>query len=599
MQVKFNVPKTRVMFINDRGMSEYRNMMGFPAFLREGPYFYVPAKWAVVNNVLNRLSRDRAFKGKIQIDKDVFDFCKSEHKLKPIPESFKYHTTPMDFQEIALRYIYTTGSAGLLLDPGMGKSKVVLDYIWLMQFNKVVIVCPKPLLFVWEDEIKTHRPELLNYYTVKSTNWEQEKEGIAKARVVIINYNKAVTFRHQLQNQGFDFIHLDEFLIKDPKTERTQQITELAKKIQYRAGGSGTLINNSILDVFCPVRFLEPALVGGNYRNFMDRHTVRARVKPGEESSVRAIVGFKGMDEARSILESCCIVMTKEQWLKNMPEKKFHDIYVPMSEQQKEVYDSLTKNYIAEFKGEYIEIDNALVMLSKLYQISNGFLYKTAKPEIDLKETDALAANDMDELLQNDSRKRRPKRVKMFFDEQPKIEALKDIILNKIPERKAIIWFNMEAELDLIKALLEKEGKSFSVIKGGEGKIGEKVREFNANPAIQYLVCQSKSVNYGITVLGVSEEKLDESDYEPFPGINPEVHTQIFYSINFSLEVYLQQQDRIHRLGQKHQCDYFRIFANSSVEHQIRHAITEKMTIRRDMLIDIADKIRKSDKDLV
>lgn len=598
MQVKFNLNKTRVMFINEDG-TEYKNMMGFPAFLREGPYFYVPAKWAVVNNVVNRLAKDRQFKGKLKLDKDVYEFCKSEHRLKPIPESFQFHTKPMDFQEIALRYIYTTGSAGILLDPGMGKSKVILDYIWLMQFKKSVIICPKPLLFVWEDEIKVHRPELSNYYTVKSTDWDAEKEGISRAQVVIINYNKAVTFRPQLEKCGFEFIHLDEFLIKDPSTMRTQGITALSRNIPHRAGGSGTLINNSVLDVFCPVRFIEPSLVGWNYKHFMDRHTVRAKIKPGEESAIRAVVAFKGLDEARSILESCSIVMTKEQWLKNMPEKKFHDIYVPMSQQQKDVYDSLAKNYIAEFKGEYIEIDNALVMLSKLYQVSNGFIYKTAKPEAELKETDALAANDIDELMQDDSRKRRPKRQKMFFDEQPKIEALRDIVLKKIPERKAIIWFNMEAELDLIQGMLLAEGKSFSVIKGGEGKIGEKVREFNANPAIQYLVCQAKSVNYGITVLGVSEEKLDESDYEPFPGINPEVHTEIFYSLNFSLEVYLQQQDRIHRLGQKHQCDYYRIFANSTVEHQIRHAITEKMTIRRDMLVDIAEKIRKTDSDLV
>lgn len=598
MQIRFNQNKTRVLFINDGGISEYKNMMEFPAFLREGPYFYVPAKWAVVNNVIARLSKSRQFKNRLKVDKDVYEFYNTVPKLKEIPESFKYHTLPMDFQEIALRYLYTVESAGLLLDPGMGKSKVVLDYIYLMKFVKAIVVCPKPLLFVWEDEIKIHRPEL-NYYTVKTTDWEFEKQGIEKSQVTIINYNKAVTFCTELSKMGFQFIHLDEFLIKDPKTDRTKSLTKLSKSIPYRAGGSGTLINNSILDVYCPVRYLEPSLVGENFSHFMNKFTVQKVLTKQEGASTKAVVAYRGMDEARAILESCSIVMTKEQWLRNMPEKKFHDIYVTPSEEQKAVYDSLLRNYIAEFKGEFIEIDNALVMLSKLYQVSNGFIYKTDKPEIDFKPNDALAANDLDDLLQDDIRKRRPKRTKLFFDQQPKIEALKNIIKIKIPNRKAIIWFNMEAELDLIKALLETESKTFLIIKGGENKIGEKVREFNANPAIQYLVCQAKSVNYGITVLGVSEDKLEESEYEPFPGVNPEVHTEIFYSINFSLEVYLQQQDRIHRLGQKHQCDYYRIFSNTSVEHQIRHAITEKMTIRKDMLIDIAEKIRKNDKDLV
>lgn len=588
------------MFINE-DIKEYKKLMEFPAFLRDGPYFFVPATWAVARNVYMRMRND--FKTmKFKVDLDVHEFLTSTPKLKEIPESFKFFTEPMDFQRIALRYIYTVGSGGILLDPGMGKSKVTLDYIALMGFKRVIIVCPKPLLFVWEDEIKFHRPDL-TFYTVKTTNWEKEKEGILNNRVTIINYNKAVTFEHNLKEVGYEYIHLDEFLIKDPKTTRTKALTEISKVIQYRTGGSGTLINNSIMDVFCPVRYLQPALVGWNYRNFLDRHAVKVAVKKGEQGSVQAIVAFKGMDIARSILESCSIVMTKEEWLKGkIPEKVFHDVYVTPSAQQKEVYNSLMKNYIAEFRGNFIEIDNPLVMLSKLYQISNGFLYKTDKPEVDIKKTDAFAANDLDDLLQDGSeRKRKPKRETLFFDEQPKVEALRDICVNKIPIKKAIIWFNMSAELELIEAMMQKEGKTYSVIKGGESNIGKKVREYNANPAIQYLICQAKAVNYGITVLGTTIEKLEDSDseYEVMPNISPEVHTEIFYSMNFSLEVYLQQQDRIHRIGQKHVCDYYRIFANTSIEHQIRKAAVDKMSIREELLVDIAHKLRESDANLV
>lgn len=600
MRIKFNQNKTKVYFINDDA-KEYKFLMNYPAFLREGPYFFVPSKWAVVRNVFMRLRNDMAKSTKWAIDKDVHEFINEKPKLREIPESFKFFTEPMDFQRIALRFMYTVGSGGILLDPGMGKSKVTLDYIALMEFKKVIIVCPKPLLFVWEDEIGIHRPDL-NFYTVKTTDWEKEKEGILSKQVTIINYNKAITFASELAGIGYDYIHLDEFLIKDPKTERTKELTKLSKTIQYRSGGSGTLINNSIMDVYCPVRFLEPSLVGGNYSHFLDRHAVKVAVKRGEDSSVRAIVAFKGMDIARSILESCSIVMTKEEWLKGkIPEKQFHDVYVSPSPEQKEVYDSLMRNYIAEFKGEFIEIDNPLVMLSKLYQVSNGFLYKADKDETEMKNGDAMAVNDMDELLQDNPRKRRPKRKTLFFEEQPKVEALRQIVCDKIPERKAIIWFNMSAELELIEAMLIKENKSYEVIKGGEANIGKKVRRFNADPSIQYLVCQAKAVNYGITVLGTTVEKLEEEDneFEIMPNINPEVHTEIFYSMNFSLEVYLQQQDRIHRIGQKHVCDYYRIFLNTSIEHQIRKAAIDKMSIREEMLVDFAHKLRETDSNLV
>ncbi|EJD67192.1 hypothetical protein BB65665_12662, partial [Bacillus sp. 916] len=158
MIIQFNASKTKVLFQHEDA-ADYKLLHSFPAFKRdrETPHFYVPAKSQIVYNVYHRL---RKRKKTLKVAKDVLEFMNEPFALKKIPESFKYHTKPMDFQEIALRYLYTVGSGGILLEPGMGKSKVALDYICLMQFKKVLIVCPKPLLFVWEDEIRIHRPEL-------------------------------------------------------------------------------------------------------------------------------------------------------------------------------------------------------------------------------------------------------------------------------------------------------------------------------------------------------------------------------------------------------------------------------------------------------
>jgi SNF2 family DNA or RNA helicase len=286
--------------------------------------------------------------------------------------------------------------------------------------------------------------------------------------------------------------------------------------------------------------------------------------------------------------------MTKEKWL-TLPPKHFHDIFVPLTEEQKRVSQELTRNYFSIVGGIEMEIDNALVMLSKLYQISNGFLYWTPPGEENEVE------NETTELLADEPKKRKKKlkRQTIFFEDSAKIEALRKLTGETLPDRRAIIWFNMEAEYTLIKNMLEQQGKTFLTIKGGESDTGGKVRLFNTDPSIQYLVCQARSVNYGITVLGTTMEKLEETDFEIFPGISPEVHTQIFYSMNFSLEVYLQQQDRIHRLGQKHDCDYYRIFALSPVEKKIREAITEKLTIRHSLLVDIAEKIHNEEGGLV
>ena len=574
MRLSFSSDRSHIIFLH-KDAHEYKFLHSFPAFIRLGPYFAIPAKINVLHNVVQRIRKHRK---DINLDKDVYDFLQTPFKLRELPDSFKFHTQPMDYQLLALRYLYTTGSGGLLLDPGMGKSKVVLDYIALQGFKRSLIICPKALLFVWEDEIAVHRPELADsVYVVKTTDWDLEKEGVSNSRVVVLNYNKAVGFEKQLSSSGFDFMHIDEFLIKDPSTDRTKSLTRISKNIPYRCGGSGTLINNTVLDVFSPVRYIEPSLVGWNFTNFKDKHTVP------NPKDVKQIVAFKGVDEARSILESCSIVMTKERWLK-LPEKVFHDVSVSLSPEQKDIYWSLMRNYTAEVGGHVIDIDNPLVMLSKLYQISNGFLY------INRKEDEA--GNEVGELLAEDGRKPKAKRETYFFQEPAKVAALRRILTEKIPDRKAIIWFNMEAEYVLIKQLLDELDSSYLTIKGGERSTGDKVREFNRTPSIQWLVCQAKSVNYGITVLGTSAEKLEADDIEVMPGISPEVFTQVFYSMNFSLEVFLQQQDRIHRLGQKHKCEYYRIFASTPVEQRIREALSDKMTLRKDMLVDIINKLK-------
>jgi SNF2 family DNA or RNA helicase len=477
---------------------------------------------------------------------------------------------------------------------------VTLDYIHLKRFSKTLLVCPKALLFVWEDEILTHRPEL-SFYVVKTTDWEKERAGIEAAQVVIVNYTKAVTLKGFFKRAGFEFIHVDEALIKDPGTARTKALTELSGAIPYRCLGSGTLVNNTVLDVFAPVRFLHPSLVGGSYHSFEKTYAVIQETKKDENGkSKRFVAGYRNKDEVRSILDSCCIVMSKDKWL-SLPKKQFHDILVPMQGSQKSTYDDLRSNYICKIPGTdtYLEVDNPLVMMAKLFQISSGFIYTTPQPE-EMGIFEGVEGRPKDGEGEEGSGSGTPpskklKRETYFFKENPKAQALKKLLIEKVVNKRAIVWYNMSAELTILEKVFSELGITYEVIKGGEKKTGEKVRHFNRNKQLQLLVCQAKSVNYGITVLGHKAASEDLEGVDPscvVPELESQVYTQIFYSLNFSLEVYLQQQDRVHRIGQDHACDYYRLFTTSAVERKLRSALDDKMGIRMDMLVDIATKLR-------
>jgi SNF2 family DNA or RNA helicase len=562
---------------------EYQALGRFPAFIKQSGYHVCPAVLSIAYSVASRIQEK--FKKKIRVDQDVAVWLESDFKLKELPADYHWHTTPKDFQVIALRYLYTLGSGGLALDPGMGKSKVALEYIYLMKFKRSVVVCPVPLLFVWEDEIKIHRPEL-SFHVVSSTDWGVEvAAGMLTKDVIIVNYTKVALMKYRFKETPIDFLYLDECLIKDITTDRTKTMLEIGAAIPYKSWGSGTIINNTPLDLYCPTRFVQPSLVGTNYTHFKDTYTVQVPMKDerGQPTKRMSIVAFKGQKEMKSILESASIVMTKDVWLK-LPSKTFHDIQVQMSPVQKTAYYELQRNLYTNIDGFEVQVDNPLVRAAKLYQISNGFVY--TYPEDEEEVTASLLSLDY-----KPKKKNLKDRTTYYFKDQPKLDALERILTERISGRKAMIWFNMGAERQLITDRLDKLGQTYLTIEGGDKKIGEKVRQFNRDPNIRFLVCQSKSVNYGITILGSKKKDLEEAGIEIMPGIDPSVHIQIFYALSYSLEVYLQMQDRIHRLGQEHPCEYFRLYSNSPIEKRILQVLDDKQYIKTSMMVDVAETL--------
>ena len=554
------------------GKAEAKSLRKFPGLLSFGLEKYCVSKPHVVTNLVERLQA-RGFKPKL--DADTHALVHGTFKLRPIPEGFVFLTDPLEHQVLALRFLLTVGCAGLLLEAGMGKTKIILDYIALQCFNKTLIIAPKALLFVWEDEVAKHRHDK-TVYVVKTTDWESEKEGILKADIVVVNYSKAVLLESQLCSIPWDYLNVDEFLIKDPTSLRTNSITKIGEQIKYKTGASGTLVNNTPLDVFAPVRFLEPSLTGTSYANFRDEYSVVKEAIKQNGDSYRAIVGFRKQPEVKSILHSCSIVMTKEQWLKNLPSKKFVDVQTYITDEQREHYHNIAGNYITKIGDRYVEVDNPLTVLCKLLQIANGFLYITDNSE------------ELEWMGVSEKKPKKAKREIHFFEHQPKAERLIELLSNELVNRRAIIWYNLYAERLIIEKHLAAKGIPYLVIAGGEKDTGGKVKEFNSSNKYHVLLCQAKSVNYGVTVLGSKPELLEGEDVEAIPDVDTEVYTQVFYSLSFSLEVYLQQQDRTHRIGQTRECEYYHILSNSPIERDLVKKLKDKLLLREDFLTDIA-----------
>lgn len=605
--------------------ADRNKLMKFPGFQRVKGKFLMPKKPSVIQDIIRRFKK--VYKDPISAPPEFKKYMVSTEGLLEIPEDFPWVSKPYRHQEMALRFLYTHGSAGLLLEPGLGKTFVVLNYIKLMGFSKSLIVCPKALLFVWEDEVALHRPDL-SIHVMESTSWDDrisnaearavkwasvassESEGTEEYKravlneksalrelnklpglklndmnaasnsdIIVVNYEKVTPGLDMLSRMGFDMIAIDEGLIKDMKANRTKAIHKLGSNIPIRIVMSGTLVNNGPLDIYSPVKLIEPSLVGGGYGAFEYFYARIAKTRGGRRFV--AGVGKRQTEEIRDTLAACSIVMTKDEWL-DLPDKHFHRIKVPLSNQQKLMYEDLSSNHICSIDNKYIEVNNPLTVASYLSQIANGFVYTY----------DNYVEDDFADLFDDYEAQDKGDRETTFL-ESGKKDALRNLILDTLPNKKFILWYNMKAEYEQIVEVLNSIDISFRSIRGGSKDTGGTVHEFNGSGNIQVLVCQGQSVNYGITVLGKDPYELERDGVVVLPDFDTRVHTHVFWSLGWSLERYTQQQDRSHRIGQNHDVDYYILATDCGIEDLIWSRLDKKEEIRDAILVDYIKGLRE------
>ncbi len=500
-------------------------------------------KYSVVQNIIDRLRLD------IKIPK---------FELKPLPPEFKFHTPPFPHQEIGLRFLLSFGGGGLLAEPGLGKTKMTLDYIYLMKFKRAVIVAPKPLIDVWIDEAAIHRPELaLIPVTQKADDIVYGKEGL-----YVMSYAKFRMTREKLMAFRPEFLTLDEALIlngekvtvknkedgttsRKPSSLQSYTAWEVGQVSNYRSLASGTLVNNSVVDLYSPIRFLEPALVGRSISKFKERYLVIPKYGPRYFAKTP-----RNIEELKSVLASCSIVMRKDDWLKDLPKKQRFTVQLPFPEEQSLLTKELISNRIAEVDGYLMTPENPLTLMSIISQISCGFVYKENK-------------------------------VPYYFSEQPKIKE----VIRRMKEqgRKAIVWFNYSAEGRLALRRFQDAGLDPAYVDGTTKDVKGVVREFNQSSR-PVLLAQSKVLNYGQTILG-----NDDPGYGFI--VDGNVFTEHFLSESYSYATGIQQEDRVHRIGTKFPPEYYR-YLSSPLDYDIRDTLEKKKDVSQDILKSVADRLK-------
>lgn len=137
-----------------------------------------------------------------------------------------------------------------------------------------------------------------------------------------------------------------------------------------------------------------------------------------------------------------------------------------------------------------------------------------------------------------------------------KIEALKDIL--ESTENRVLIFYNFNDELRAIEDLCIELDKPMSIVNGQTKDLGCYDEYDNSVTLIQY---QAGSM-----------------------GLNlQEANIIVYFTPTLSCEHYMQSKKRIHRIGQKSTCFYYKLICTNSVEERIYSTLERGVNYTNDL----------------
>lgn len=555
--------------------------------IKGDPLWYYPAFYPCTKIVLRDIE---ALKIPVQLSPqaakavEYFASCASRIEKQEMPEGFVFKTKPFQHQIDGLVHLIYHYRAGLLYGCGLGKSKIVIDWqravgCWPL------ILCPKVVLHVWSDEVKRHGIDQ-EYAIIDAASTAEKTAQIQKAKQysgAVVTYDTAKRYMEELAALPYTAIVADESqYIKDIRSQRSKTATELSRKAARRIIMSGTADLGDPRDMYPQMRFLGPVFMPENYWHFMKSYCITAQMNK------HIVVGFKNLDVLHDRVALVAIRRQKEQCL-DLPEQLTIDVPIVLQGKQRQLYNTLIAS--KEFDDAMdrlrmqdaasllkqpgrVSIPNAAILLSKLLQVTAGFLIKKSDAPVPcngcewVREciTEGIAPYTKACHVVSTPLDCPVERLAENAKLETLLGKLDEILIE--PKSKVIIWGQFIEELNLIEDALKEKGdaEGWHAVRV-DGSVTTQIQKiaahFNEEPTCRVYLGQVE------TGVGVT---LNAANY------------MVYYSLPWKLGAYLQSLDRNYRIGQKRDVTVFRLLGNGTVDVDIAKALDNKSTVAETIL---------------
>jgi SNF2 family DNA or RNA helicase len=394
----------------------------------------------------------------------------------------------------------------------------------------VLVVSPKTMLKTWQEELA--RWQNAHGLIISGEATRKARLAGTPAHYHIINYEslKYVTHNHY---QG---LIVDECHKTANHSTQTENVLTISERCQKKLGLTGTPIANDLKSIFYPMLILDGGRALGPSRTaFLEKYFSSSRNMAG-------FVEYEAKDDAATEIAKAISTSTyfvkKEECL-DLPAKTHTPIYLPMTPEQARYYQSIKQEAITYIQDATVTIEQASARCMKLLQVCQGF-----------------ALTDVSDDEEKGSQGRH------FTD--AKTEALIDMLTDQLRGRKVIIWTLFKYETKRLVTALEKAGITYLRIDGTVKS--QAVRDaakdrWNSDPSVTVFVRQL-SMSEGVTLLGCDDLPC---------------YTTIYLSLNYRMVDLLQSQDRNHRIGQTHRCDYIYLLTENGIDRNVYNKLLEKV----------------------
>lgn len=285
-------------------------------------------------------------------------------------------------QDEALSHAIWNVRYGLFLGRGLGKTKITVDLIRHLKRKdpsfRCLILALRVNLYTWANEMEKFTGGELAAMPLVASSPAQRVKKLAELVeadpvAVVITYDTARVFWEEIRRDyGYTMLVCDEsHKLRSPKSQQTQAVLELAKKAGRRLLLTGTPSLGNPMHMWGQLKVLGDFVVPSQW-DYGKQYLVRSHYNQ------KIIVGYKNMRRLNGLVSSVSIHKDAEECI-DLPERVFQDIRVPPTRRQRSIYNRMLKDGVAELAGKKVLAEEPIVRLTKMSQISSGFLYHSFK----------------------------------------------------------------------------------------------------------------------------------------------------------------------------------------------------------------------------